>query len=219
MSNQNKAEMLNSKSSQIMSIVSLKNLEIDELNLSGSKVGFSLAIRSLLQNWRQGTVACKGRAEVNRTNRKPWKQKGTGRARAGSARSPLWRGGGVIFGPQERVKTLRITKQTKKRVFGALLSDFANKEKILCLDWVLENDVPKTKLAYSLLKSVNLENSTVTLFLSITDFATRASFINIPRVRILFFDQPNAFQLANTQYWVFLKKDSDQFKEMVSQWV
>ncbi|HEV2601680.1 MAG TPA: 50S ribosomal protein L4 [Candidatus Babeliales bacterium] len=219
MSNQNKAEMLNSKSSQIMSIVSLKNLEIDELNLSGSKVGFSLAIRSLLQNWRQGTVACKGRAEVNRTNRKPWKQKGTGRARAGSARSPLWRGGGVIFGPQERVKTLRITKQTKKRVFGALLSDFANKEKIVCLDWTLEGDVPKTKLAYSLLKSVNFENSNVTLFLSITDFATRASFINIPRVRILFFDQPNAFQLVNTHYWVFLKKDSDQFKEMVSQWV
>ena len=67
----------------------------------------SIYIRSLLQNWRQGTVACKGRSDVGYSNKKPWKQKGTGRARAGSARSPLWRGGGVIFGPQPRTRVLK----------------------------------------------------------------------------------------------------------------
>src|ERR1700731_1034429 len=64
--------------------------------------GFAVAIRVLLQNWRQGTVGCKDRSEVWRTGKKPWKQKGTGRARAGTPRSPLWRGGGIIFGPQAR---------------------------------------------------------------------------------------------------------------------
>ena len=65
-----------------------------------SKANFALWVRALLQNWRQGTVVCKGRSEVAYSNKKPWKQKGTGRARAGSARSPLWRSGGVIFGPK-----------------------------------------------------------------------------------------------------------------------
>src|SRR5690242_19063445 len=59
-------------------------------------------VRALLQNWRQGTVWSRGRADVSFSNKKPWKQKGTGRARAGSPKSPLWKGGGVIFGPQER---------------------------------------------------------------------------------------------------------------------
>jgi large subunit ribosomal protein L4 len=76
-----------------------------------SRRGFAMAVRALLQNWRQGTVACKGRSDVSFSNKKPWKQKGTGRARAGSARSPLWRGGGVAFGPQPRTRTLKITKE------------------------------------------------------------------------------------------------------------
>ena len=76
---------------------------------------FSIEVRRLLQNWRQGTVACKGRSDVKGSTRKPWKQKGTGRARAGDVKSPIWRGGGVIFGPQKRVKTLKTTKAVRKR--------------------------------------------------------------------------------------------------------
>src|SRR6202158_776957 len=63
---------------------------------------FAVWIRALLQNWRQGTVGVKDRSEVSLSGKKPWKQKGTGRARAGTARSPLWRKGGVIFGPHPR---------------------------------------------------------------------------------------------------------------------
>ena len=74
-----------------------------------------------MQNWRQGTVACKGRSDVAFSNKKPWKQKGTGRARAGSARSPLWRGGGVIFGPQPRTRMLKVAKQVKKKCFKCYL--------------------------------------------------------------------------------------------------
>ena len=91
--------------------VSLQDLNLDASQKKVATVAFSTWIRSLLQNWRQGTVGCKGRSDVNRSNKKPWKQKGTGRARAGSARSPLWRGGGVIFGPQPRVRTLTLPAQ------------------------------------------------------------------------------------------------------------
>lgn len=217
MSNENK--VTKEASSQIMSAVSLRDLGIEEVQKARTQVGFSLAVRSLLQNWRQGTVACKGRADVNRSNKKPWKQKGTGRARAGTARSPLWRGGGVIFGPQPRTRQLKITKQTRKSVFTSLLFDFAENQKIACLNWNFSENRPRTKIAYDLLKQANLDRNSITLFLSADDYITRASFINIPSVRVLFFDQPNAFELAGTQYWVFLEKDKNQFQEMVSRWL
>jgi large subunit ribosomal protein L4 len=76
---------------------------------------FATWVRTLMQNWRQGTVGVKGRSDVARSNKKPWKQKGTGRARAGSARSPLWRGGGVTFGPQLRSRKLSVSKKTKNK--------------------------------------------------------------------------------------------------------
>ena len=93
-------------------------------------------VRSLLQNWRQGTVACKGRSDVAYSNKKPWKQKGTGRARAGSARSPLWRGGGVIFGPQPRTRVLKAGKQVKKIMFSTqFLFNFLEQGKVVSLNW------------------------------------------------------------------------------------
>src|SRR5438105_1375079 len=102
----------------------IRVVEPSELGLSEShkpshkygvdSAGFSNYIRSLIQNWRQGTVACKTRGEIAFSNKKPWKQKGTGRARAGSRRSPLWRKGGVIFGPQSRVRTLKVGRAVKQ---------------------------------------------------------------------------------------------------------
>src|SRR5690348_15481044 len=90
--------------SAICRLVSAEELSLQREDRTLVSVqSFSTWIRSLLQNWRQGTVGVKGRSDVARSNKKPWKQKGTGRARAGSARSPLWRGGGVIFGPSPRV--------------------------------------------------------------------------------------------------------------------
>ena len=98
------------KKSVVLNAVSAKDLDLATEKRSELTVGFSIWIRTLRQNWRQGTVGCKGRSDVSFSNKKPWKQKGTGRARAGSARSPLWRGGGVIFGPQPRVRVLRLQR-------------------------------------------------------------------------------------------------------------
>jgi large subunit ribosomal protein L4 len=183
-----------------------------------SPAGFAIAVRALLQNWRQGTVACKGRSDVSFSNKKPWKQKGTGRARAGSARSPLWRGGGVCFGPQPRTRVLKVTKSLRKNVLNNLFYDYAEQGKIVALDWTA-GEAPKTALASKMLKNAKLHGKNINIFVLPTDVLTYASFVNIPKVRVLFFDQPNAFDLANNGHWVFLKKDENAFKEMVSRWI
>lgn len=184
-----------------------------------SSSAFSLWVRSLLQNWRQGTVACKGRSDVAKSNKKPWKQKGTGRARAGSARSPLWRGGGVIFGPQARVRTLSVSKKLKQGVMNSLLFNALDKGNVHLLDWELTGNLPKTSQAIEALKNIGLHERNLILLLAPHDRASFSSFANIPNVRILFFDQPNAFDLAHGDVWVVLKKDQDQFKEMASRWI
>jgi len=205
--------------SKLHSEISFKSLGIKEVSRRTCDVGYSTYIRSLMQNWRQGTVACKGRSDVSYTNKKPFKQKGTGRARAGSARSPIWRGGGVTFGPQPRVKKLGVCSKVRKRVLGDIVTDFLSYKKVSCLDWSLKADRPKTSEAFSVLKNAGIVNEKLILFVQPDDFLTQASFSNMPNINIMFFDQPNAFDLTNGSRWVFLKKDMDAFKDMVLRWI
>ncbi len=200
-------------------VVSSQELGIGSVEQSDSTVGFSTWVRALQQNWRQGTLGVKGRSEISFSNKKPWKQKGTGRARAGSARSPVWRSGGVSHGPQPRVRTLQVNKQVKKNVLAGLASHYANAGKIVSLDWTLSEQRPRTAEAVNALKEAGLKNVRINLFLPVSDVLSFASFANIPNVRILFFDQANAFDMSNSDHWVFLKKDFDHFKDMVSQWI
>ena len=184
-----------------------------------SPESFSCAVRALMQNWRQGTVACKDRGEVAFSNKKPWKQKGTGRARAGSMRSPLWRKGGVIFGPQPRVRTLKISKSVRAGVFQTLLWNSLEKKSIFALDFAVQNDKPKTALAFNALRDAGLLDKKVVLFVASHDSLVHASFSNIANVRMILFDQPNAYILADADCWVYLQKDSESFKEMVNVWI
>ena len=180
---------------------------------------FSTWVRSLLQNWRQGTVGAKGRSDVARSNKKPWKQKGTGRARAGSARSPLWRGGGVIFGPCPRVAQKDVSKNTKRKVLVSMLSHNIDKGNVYCLDWQFNSEVPKTAHVVSLLKSAQLYNKKITMFIASDDQVMAASCANIPLVQVVPFDQLNAYTIALGNHWVVFERDLNLFKEMVSRWV
>lgn len=196
------------------------------LTLSASDLGlpkvqvspraFSAWVRALRQNWRQGTVACKGRSDVSHSRKKPWKQKGTGRARVGSARSPLWRGGGIIFGPQPRTRTLKIPVAMKQQVLKYLMYQLAQANKLRLLDFAAEK--PKTAQAWQALKNAGLHKG-VTLLVAPDDIVTHASFANIPVVQILFFDQLNAYHLTGHEQVVVLQKDLERFKEMVSRWI
>ena len=179
---------------------------------------YSVWVRALLQNWRQGTVGCKGRADVSLSTRKPWKQKGTGRARAGMAKSPLWRGGGVIFGPQPRTRTLKVTKRTKYDVMKALLSSYAANNKIISYDFKLVDDKPSTKAGFAALQHMNVVGKKVTIFLQQNDYTSWLSLRNLPNVQIMSFDSLNAYVVSNSDYLVVLKKDFSNFKDMVAQW-
>lgn len=191
------------------------------VDLSQEKIDcgtYSLAVRVLRQNWRQGTLGSKSRGQVAFSNKKPWKQKGTGRARAGSARSPLWRKGGVAFGPQARVKKISITMGIKKRVFSDLLFSIVDRKALHCIDFLVEDERGQTKKAFEKLKINDLSSEKLVLFLSFHDHPMQLAFRNIPNVHVVLYDQPNAFDLSSGVRWVFLKKDSELFKDMVEKW-
>lgn len=200
-----------------LSLISSKDIGLEHFT-ENTSFEYALWVRALMQNWRQGTVGCKDRSEVNYTNKKPWKQKGTGRARAGSARSPIWRGGGVSFGPQPRTRTLKINKKSKSRVLAAIMSKFAEQEILYSLDWQLGQDRPSTSLVYKALQDTGLSDKKMTLFLHREDINHWISVRNLQNVQILSFDDVNAYDLSLGHCIVVLKKDYDLFKDMVKRW-
>lgn len=195
-----------------------KDFGITKSDVALSPSAFAQAIRGLLHNWRQGTVGCKTRSEVTGSTKKPWRQKGTGRARAGSVKSPLWRGGGIIFGPQKRTRTLKVTKKLRHAVVRDLLQGVLDNKRLLVLDWTLSGDKPNTKQAMEVIKTAKLRNEQVNVFVPSNDLVIAKSFLNIPSARIVFMDAPNAYVLSDAEYWVVFKKDIDAFKTMVAQW-
>ncbi len=113
-----------------------------------------LALRRQLNNARQGSASCKTRAEVAGGGKKPWKQKGTGRARAGSLRSPLFAGGGVIFGPKPRSYAFNMPQKARQLALKSALS--ARSEQMVVVKDFSTIAEPKTKLMVSALKSLNV---------------------------------------------------------------
>jgi large subunit ribosomal protein L4 len=201
--------------------LTLQDVGIDNApEMEGSTEAFSQYVRAIRQNRRQGTVACKDRSKVtSRSNKKPWKQKGTGRARHGSPRSPLWRGGGVIFGPQPRTRTVSIAKSMKRNVLNTVFMSKVNEGNVIVLDFEPSWSAPKTSEMHKVLRNAGLHDSRVLFFVQAHDSLIHASLSNIPSVDLLLFDQPNAYDLALRQKWVIFKKDIEAFKKMVSSWI
>lgn len=198
---------------------SVNDFSITKPEKIASTEEFSICVRVVQLNRRQGTVVCKDRGQVNKTNKKPWKQKGTGRARAGSARSPLWRGGGITFGPQKRERTLSISKKRSRRVLLSMLLDFVEKQKVGMLDWQPLYEQPKTSEVAQVLHQVGINNKKIIFFVSPHDEILHKSLSNIPHVSMFLFDQSNPLDLANGDMWVYLKKDQEHFNKMVTQWI
>jgi large subunit ribosomal protein L4 len=120
------------------------------------------AVRMQLARRRRGTASTKTRAFVSGGGRKPWRQKGTGRARAGSTRSPLWRHGGTIFGPHPRDYSYKMTKKAWRQALCLALSDRAREGKVAVVE-SLELTEPKTKAADAFLKGLGLTHALILL--------------------------------------------------------
>ena len=142
-------------------------------------------VRMQLLNRRQGTHSTKTRGEAHGGGRKPWRQKGTGRARAGSRRSPVWVGGGTVFGPKPRSYKTKLPKKMRRAALAAALSDRAGDGKIVLLDRA-GFSAPKTKQAIALLNRLGMADSTlVVVGTNEYNVPVRKSFSNLPRVKCL----------------------------------
>ena len=145
----------------------LKNEEIREVELSDAVFGAPLneglihaAVRNFMANARQGTSATKTRGDVSGAGRKLWKQKGTGRARIASLRSPLWKGGGNVHGPQPRDWSYNMPKKMRQGALRSALSERVREGKVVLIDgWTI--DKPKTKDFIASLQKLGLEGKTL----------------------------------------------------------
>ena len=158
---------------------------------------------------RQGTHAVKNRAKVSGGGKKPWKQKGTGRARQGSIRAPQWYHGGVVHGPVPRDYSQRTPKKMKAAALRYILSDRANAGHIGVIDFG-GIETPSTKTAVTALNAVSSNQFTTVVF-SRDNINEWLSVRNIPTVHPIFADQLNTYDVVTAQYVVFSKEGFDAF--------
>ncbi len=150
---------------------------------------------------RAGTQSTKTRAEVAGGGAKPWKQKGTGRARAGSSRSPIWRGGGVALGPKPRKYDQKTPKKMKRLALRSALSDRAAEDKVVVVSsW--DFDTPSTKGAASALTALGVEGRALVV-LTPEDVTAWKSFRNLPSVHVITAGELNTYDVLVSDYVVF----------------
>jgi large subunit ribosomal protein L4 len=152
------------------------------------------AVKAYLANQRQGTHATKTRRYVVGGNQKPWKQKGTGRARAGSSRSPVWVGGGTVFGPQPRKYTEVVPRQVRALARKSALNTRAAEGSVIIIDQ-FQYDAPKTSKMHQLMARLDLANKKV---LILTDGVKQNVFLsgrNLPNVHILPYSDVNTYHI------------------------
>src|SRR5680860_1531220 len=173
----------------------LKDLELAE-SIFSVPVNTELLHQAIVaqnNNSRQVLAHTKTRSEVAGGGKKPWKQKGTGRARAGSSRSPIWVGGGIAHGPKPRDYAERTNKKMKRLALRSALSDRAAESKVIVVeDWTF--DAPSTKTAKNLLIELGVEGKALVV-LSRDDTAASKSFRNLPDCHLLFGDQLNTYDV------------------------
>ncbi|MCA1600156.1 MAG: 50S ribosomal protein L4 [Acidobacteria bacterium] len=168
----------------------LKNEEVGEVELSDAVFGAPLnealihaAVRNFMANARQGTSATKTRGDVSGSGRKLWKQKGTGRARIASLRSPLWKGGGNAHGPQPRDWSYSMPRKMRQGALRSALSERVREGKVLLInDWTL--DKPKTKEFVASLKQLGLEGKTLIVD-SLDNENLKLSTRNVQRAKVV----------------------------------
>jgi large subunit ribosomal protein L4 len=171
------------------------------------------SVRRILSAFRQGTHDTKTRSDVRGGGRKPWPQKGTGRARAGSIRSPLWKGGGVVFGPHPRDYDFDLPKkQRRKALFAALTYKAENDQLFVIEDF--NPETPKTREAFDLLKKAGLQNLKITLAVDSNEEKVALSFRNLPNVFVVEAEGLNPYFVLNNDVLVFTKAGFERMKEV-----
>jgi len=165
---------------------------------------FHQVVRMQLANRRRGTASTKTRGEVSGGGRKPWRQKGTGRARQGSTRSPVWRGGGVALGPKPRTYTYKLPKKVRRGALCSALSMKAQEGMLKVIDHI-DIGEPKTKLMVGFLKALGVEKTALILLSHDTPNVQLAA-RNLPYVKVLRIEGVNVYDLLAYDYLICAKE-------------
>jgi len=192
-----------------LAVYDISNQKVSDLELDERVFGVEIqpalfydAVRHDLATQRKGTAATKNRTLVRGGGAKPWKQKGTGRARAGTRRSPLWRGGGTIFGPMPRGYGFSLPKKVKKAALRAALTLKRQEGRLIVLDsFPLEGF--KTQKVLEVLKTFQVENALI-----VTDEKNpllERSARNIPGLQVLRHNGLNVYDILNHEHLILLK--------------
>lgn len=160
-------------------------------------------VRMQLANRRAGTHATKTRGQVSGGGRKPWRQKGTGRARAGSSRSPVWVGGATIFGPQPRDYSYRMPASARRSALCSALSGKLRDGQVKLVD-SLQLEAPKTKILVGLLKDLGVRSAVI--LIPERDDAIERAGRNLPDVKVLRVDGANVYDLLRFETLVLTKE-------------
>ena len=199
-----------------------KEVSDEVLGVTASPAVIRQALNQNRANQRQGTSAAKNRARVKGSGEKPWRQKGTGRARAGTRQSPIWRGGGVVFGPHPRSHNQRLNKKMKRQALLAVLSDILREGRLSVIE-ELEIAEPKTRRMLELLSGLDLEGRILVLIDAGSKDekgeyppAIRNIFLaarNLPYVTVLSCANLNIYDLLNHDNLIMTKSALEKLEE------
>lgn len=205
----------------MVDVVNANNEKVDRLELPEAVFGAPVKVHVLHEvvrmqraNARQGTADTKGRSDVCGGGKKPWKQKGTGRARAGTIRSPLWRHGGTIFGPHPREYGFQVPKAVRRQALCGALSAKAQAGAIRVLE-SLSLEKPSTKAMRSLLQGVGVQGKTL-LVLPGRDEVVQKSVRNLPRIRVLTVQGLNVYDILKADTLIMTPEGVQTLREVLA---
>ncbi|WP_072469760.1 50S ribosomal protein L4 [Urinicoccus massiliensis] len=184
-----KIQMLNMEGKSIQEV----ELKEDIFNIEVNEHAVYLVVKNILANRRQGTQSAKTRAEVRGGGRKPWRQKGTGRARQGSIRSPQWRGGGVVFAPKPRDYSYTTPKKVRRLALRSVLTSKVQENELILVD-ALKLEEAKTKAMVQALKALKAAKKSLILVGEGNESVARAA-KNIAGVKVLNIQNINVYDL------------------------
>ncbi|WP_071130212.1 50S ribosomal protein L4 [Enterococcus timonensis] len=163
---------------------------------------------------RQGTHAVKNRSAVSGGGRKPWRQKGTGRARQGSIRSPQWRGGGIVFGPTPRSYSYKLPKKVRRLAIKSVLSQKVLDEKFVAVD-TLQFTAPKTKEFKQVLTNLAVDSKVLVVLEGGNDFAALSA-RNLPNVSVVEFDNVSVLDVVSADKLLITQAALTQLEEVLA---
>lgn len=203
--------------------------EMKVLDMSGAQVGtidlcdsifavevneaiLHAAVRMYLLNQRQGTQSALTRTEVSGGGKKPWRQKGTGRARQGSTRAPQWTHGGVVFAPKPRSYRTAMNKKARQLAIKSALSSKVAGGEFVCVDAITASEY-KTKTMVNMLKAIGAEGKALVVLSEKNDMVVR-SLANIPGVKTAYANTINVYDILNCDNLVMAKGAVEQITEV-----